>query len=170
MRISNPRTILFPTDHSKASQAALYYALALAQSNHARLVILHVVGTLGPEQVTYGEAVSQRQPDGYRQRLWEGFRRQLRFDLGDAELVLREGDPVKAIVLTAAEKNCGLIVMGKNERSGLERLLFRGTTEKVLGLAPCPVLVVPTSPTRGGYHLDNSTALVPRDALTRSAS
>jgi universal stress protein A len=149
MLTTHLQIILHPTDYSKESQNALQYAVALARFHHSRLLVLHVAETLGPEQITYGEAVSQKQPDGYRRRLWEEFRRQVQMpsDLGEVELLLEEGDPVEAIVRTAAERHCDLIIMASHERSGLNHLLFRGTVEKVLGQAPCPVLVVKASAT-----------------------
>jgi nucleotide-binding universal stress UspA family protein len=35
-----------------------------------------------------------------------------------------------------------MIVLGSHGRTGLKRLLLGSTAEKVIGLAPCPVLVV----------------------------
>ena len=35
-----------------------------------------------------------------------------------------------------------LIVMGSHGRTGIKRLLMGSVTEKVLGYAPCPVLVI----------------------------
>jgi nucleotide-binding universal stress UspA family protein len=144
MPLMDPETILHPTNYSDDSQAALRYAAALARLYAARLVVLQVADTPGPEKVTYGEIAAQRQPEGYRQRLWTEFRRRLRLasELEDAELVLREGDAVDAIVRTATEWGCGLIVMAGHERLGWESLLFRRTEEKVLAQAPCPVLIV----------------------------
>ncbi len=144
MPTTDLQIILHPTDYSQESQSAWHYAATLARTNRSRLLVLHVVDTLGPEQLTYGEAVSQKQPDGYQRRLWEEFRRQFQVppELGDVELLLEEGDPVAAIVRTAAARKCDLIVMASRERTGLNHLLFRGTVEKVVGQAPCPVLVV----------------------------
>jgi nucleotide-binding universal stress UspA family protein len=157
------QAILHPTDYTEDSQAALSYAAKLALSHQARLVILHVVDTLGPERVTYGEAVSQPQPEGYRRRLWGEFhsRVPLPSDLEDVELVLREGDPVEAIVNTAREQGCDLIVMASHEHSGFEHWLFRGTTEKLLQRARCPVLVVRPSGTPEQPVLEFDTNLHP---------
>jgi hypothetical protein len=52
------------------------------------LVILHVAGTLGPENLTYGEAASQPQPEGYQQRLWEDFQRRVPLPPGLEEVEL----------------------------------------------------------------------------------
>src|SRR6516165_9500163 len=109
------RAILHPTDFSELSQAALSYAAALAHDHGARLVILHAVETLGPENVTYGEAESRRQPDAYRQRLWDDLHKVKppRSDVA-VEYVLSEEDPARAIIQTAAERGCDLIVLGSH--------------------------------------------------------
>ncbi len=137
------RSILHPTDYSELSEAALRYATALAHDHGARLIILHVVHTLGPENVTYGEMVSQRQPEGYRQRLWDELH-QVRPPDPDvrAEYLLSEEGPVEAITRTAAERNCDLIVLGSHGRRGLRRLLEGSVAELVVRRAGCPVLVV----------------------------
>src|SRR5260370_30666197 len=109
------RTILCPTDLVDPSQRALKYAADLAHDYGARLIVLHAVETLGPENVTYGEAVSQPQPDSYRQRLWNDLHQIRAPDPGvTMEYVLSEEDPVVAILQTAAESDCDLIVMGRH--------------------------------------------------------
>ena len=42
----------------------------------------------------------------------------------------------------AGEWQAGLIVMGSHGRTGHKRLLMGSVTERVVGQAPCPVLVV----------------------------
>jgi nucleotide-binding universal stress UspA family protein len=137
------KTILCPTDFAGPSGVALDYAATLARDHHARLVIFHAVETLGPENVTYGEAVSQPQPASYRKRLWDDLHRVRSPDPQvPVEYAMAEGDPAAAIVRVAAEKNCDLIVMGTQGRSGLRRLLEGSVAEHVVRWAHCPVLVV----------------------------
>jgi nucleotide-binding universal stress UspA family protein len=158
------RAILHPTDFSEISQTALSYAAALAHDHGARLVILHAVETLGPENVTYGEAESKRQPEAYRQRLWDDLH-QVKPPRPDVpvEYVLSEEDPVQAIIQTAAERGCDLIVLGSHGRSGLKRLLMGSVAEQVVRKASCPVLVVkegvppaPEPPEKGASCDSNS--------------
>jgi nucleotide-binding universal stress UspA family protein len=59
-----------------------------------------------------------------------------------AESQVRIGLPDEAIVATARERGADLIVMGSHGRSGLERLLVGSVSERVIGRAECPVLVV----------------------------
>lgn len=137
------RTILHPTDYSELSHLAFGYALEMARVHHARLIILHAVETLGPENVTYEEATSRLQPASYRQRLWD----ELHLDLPpgldvQVDCTLSEDDPVTAIVRTATERKCDLIVLGSHGRTGLKRLLEGSIAEEIMRASPCPVLVV----------------------------
>jgi nucleotide-binding universal stress UspA family protein len=54
------------------------------------------------------------------------------------------GDPAKIIGETAALEKVDAIVMTTHGRSGVSRWLFGSITNKVLSIAPCPVLVVPS--------------------------
>jgi len=107
---------------------------------------LHAVETLGPENVTYGEAVSQPQPASYQERLWRDLRQiQIPEPAVPVEYLLSEDDPVTAILRTAAERDCDLIVIGSHGRHGLGRLFGASTAEQVIRGATCPVLVVKPS-------------------------
>ena len=53
------------------------------------------------------------------------------------------GDAAQAIVMAARHLKVDAIVMSTHGRSGLSRWLFGSVTNKVLSIAPCPVLVVP---------------------------
>jgi nucleotide-binding universal stress UspA family protein len=135
--------ILCPTDFSESSRAALEIAAALARDHGAELLILHAVETLGPENLTYREAVSHLQPNAYRRGLLEDLRR-LKPSGGDlkVEYLLLEDDPVQAILKAASERCCDLIVMGTHGRTGIQRLLMGSVAEQVVRRAACPVLVV----------------------------
>jgi universal stress protein A len=144
-----PRIILHPTDYSDTSASALGIAGDLARLHQATLLVLHVAETLGPENVTYGEAVSQLEPAGYRQRLEEDLRRQVPPPAGvSVQYLLAGGDPAGEIDRVAREHHCDLIVMGSHGRTGLSRLLTGSIAEQVIRTASCPVLVVKL-PARG---------------------
>jgi nucleotide-binding universal stress UspA family protein len=52
------------------------------------------------------------------------------------------GVPYREIVREARECGAGLIVIGTHGRTGVERVIFGSTAEKVVRMAPCPVLSV----------------------------
>ncbi len=59
-----------------------------------------------------------------------------------AEGIILEGAAYAAIADLAQEYQANLIVMGSHGKTGLSRLLMGRVTERVIGYAPCPVLVV----------------------------
>jgi nucleotide-binding universal stress UspA family protein len=59
-----------------------------------------------------------------------------------AESRLLSGKPHEQILDTAKASGCDLIVVGRHGETNLIRTPFGGTTQKVIGLAETPVLVV----------------------------
>lgn len=55
---------------------------------------------------------------------------------------IEEGDASQKILELAEEERCDVIVMGAKKKSWTRRLFGDNTVEKVIRLAPCPVLVV----------------------------
>lgn len=130
--------ILHPTDLSDTSLYAFRVATELAREQKARVVILHVVETLGPENVTYGEVAAALQPQEYRQRLLEALAQRFATPVPGVEVepLLVEGDPADEIVRIASERRCDLIVMGTHARTGLRRLFTGSVAEAVARQAP----------------------------------
>ncbi|MEO5342165.1 MAG: universal stress protein [Gammaproteobacteria bacterium SHHR-1] len=54
----------------------------------------------------------------------------------------RIGSPDAEILACAQERGADLIVMGSHGRTGLDRLLVGSVSERVIGQAQCPVLIV----------------------------
>ncbi len=54
--------------------------------------------------------------------------------------LLAEGEPAEAIQRVAGEQRCDLIVMATHGESSFLHLVLGSTTERVIRLAPCPVL------------------------------
>lgn len=58
------------------------------------------------------------------------------------EALTLKGTPYEVIVETVEQKNAGVIIVGSHGRTGIEKLLIVSITERVIGHASCPVLVV----------------------------
>jgi nucleotide-binding universal stress UspA family protein len=58
------------------------------------------------------------------------------------DIDVRVGRPEEAIVESAKDHGADLIIMGSHGKTGLERLLVGSVSERVIGSAECPVLVV----------------------------
>jgi nucleotide-binding universal stress UspA family protein len=142
--------ILVPVDFSGYAEQALEYASGLARKLPARLTLLHVLqmmpmgvadGTALPySYIQELEAEVQQRMETYRQRIQEA-------GLQGAILVV-SGAPFQSIVDTARDQHVDLIVMGTQGRTGLAHLFLGSVAEKVVRLAPCPVLVTRGSAAR----------------------
>jgi nucleotide-binding universal stress UspA family protein len=53
-----------------------------------------------------------------------------------------QGAPAEKIIETAKKEGIDLIIMGTHGRKGLERAIFGSVCDKVVRMAPCPVLTV----------------------------
>ncbi len=58
------------------------------------------------------------------------------------ESFVGEAESWEAIINLSKDQSIDVIVMGSHGRTGLRRLLMGSVTEKVIGHASCPVLVV----------------------------
>jgi len=143
--MSRFRKILVPIDFSDHSSAALDLALDLARSYGATLHLLHCYpidpGAISP----YGIVI----PEGFDRDVREAAGRELArwADKAAAANVAVEQHlssmfPAEVIARTAEEIGADLIVMGTRGLSGLKHVLLGSIAERVLRLAPCPVMTV----------------------------
>jgi nucleotide-binding universal stress UspA family protein len=134
------QTVVVATDGSRHSTAAAAKAVDFAVSYGGRIVALAAVDL--PEEVY---AVAPEAVEKFVEKAREHARTVTALaghrGVACAEAV-REGDAAEAIVAVAREEGAGVIVVGSHGRTGLARLLMGSVTEKVIGHAPCPVLVV----------------------------
>ena len=133
------KTIVFPTDFSTASDAALPHAEALAKSSNARLLIVHVEEpplAYGGGELYYGL------PEPSSERILKMLE-----DVRPKDPAvpfthrLTMGDPAGEIVRIAGDEGAEMIVLGTHGRTGMTRLLMGSVAEAIVRRAPCPVLV-----------------------------
>ena len=136
--------VLVPLDFSTYAEQALDYAIALAQKLQARVTLLHVIQPPAVVKVEGGiwpsstflqdlEAAVTRDMEGYLARVTAA---------GLAgEIAVVHGVPFQEILDTAKARQVDLIIMGTHGRTGLSHVLLGSVAEKVVRLAPCPVLV-----------------------------
>jgi nucleotide-binding universal stress UspA family protein len=133
-------TVLVATDGSPHSLAAAGKAVDFAASYGGRVVALSVVDV--PDEF-YAEAPAAVDKLIEKARGHVAAVAALAKSAGVACIeAVREGAAAATIVQLTKEEAAGVIVMGSHGRTGLSRLLMGSVTEKVIGHAPCPVLVV----------------------------
>ncbi len=128
--------ILFPTDFSEASRAALPYALRLAEESQARLVLLHLiplVPVVDREAVKAAAIAKMKALIPADAAPWCTPEFDVRFEF-----------PAEAIVTAAKRHNADMIVMGV-QHNGHARAVSHlpwATATEVVANATCPVLTV----------------------------
>ena len=136
---------LVPLDFSEEANRALDYAITLAGKLGARLTLLHVIQALPLGSVDMGVTL----PVAYVEDLEAEIRRTMASSLErvtaaglEGDMVIVHGVPFHEILETAKTQQVDLIVMSTHGRTGLQHVLLGSVAEKVVRLAPCPVLVV----------------------------
>ena len=135
---------LVPIDFSEYANQALDYAINLAGKLAARLTLLHVIQSIPLGGVDMGvtlpytyvqdlEAESMQSMESYLARVTAAGL--------EGEIVVVHGIPFHEIVDTAKTRQVHLIIMGTHGRTSLQHVLVGSVAEKVVRLAPCPVLV-----------------------------
>ena len=161
------RNLLVPTDFSEPANHALHYAIEEAVAHRAKVTLLHVhpsdagtdvyyvsglpasgigagfdviaggrLGTApGPEPTVVRRDLSEETLTRLHDLVPEAFR-------ATWDVAIGVGRPADTIVRLARERNADLIVMATHGRTGLEHVVLGSVAEKVVRLAPCPVLTV----------------------------
>jgi nucleotide-binding universal stress UspA family protein len=134
--------ILLSTDGSEYSEGAIREAIKLAKKCSSRLSVISVIET-NPELETLAPQVVEKAERAAREHL-EAVKARAKKEGVDCEIVIHEGeDSYKYIVDEAVKSKSTMIVMGRRGRTGLKRLMMGSVTARVIGYAPCTVLVVP---------------------------
>jgi nucleotide-binding universal stress UspA family protein len=140
------KKILFPTDFSEYSQHALRYAAALAESFKAKLYVMHAcehpfVGA-GMEAYHFSVPEFSAEVQEQEKKTLEQITEELRAQKIDAESLFVIGKAYLEIVKCAKELEVDVITLATHGHKGISHFVFGSTAEKVVRLAPCPVLTV----------------------------
>ena len=138
-------SILCPIDFSDASAGALRYAAAVTAHFSARLIVLTVEDPLLTEAVDLGTGVGWK-PDDTKQELAQFTANVFGAappPTGTIEYDVAVGRPAPEILRVARERGCELVVISTHGLTGVRKLFFGSTTERVLRETSQPVLVTP---------------------------
>ncbi len=141
------KSLLVAADGSRFSDAAAVEAVGIAKRCGAKLTVISVVPSeaISPFDIVHSEMQRGLIRDSERaaaERNVKNIKDLAEKEGIGVEALIREGRPYEAIIDTAAERKIDLVLVGSHGRTGLEKLLMGSVTERVVGLAPCAVLVV----------------------------
>lgn len=142
----NIKKVLFPMDFSENSKYAFDYALDFSKKFGARLYLLHVIHELIDTTGFYVPNISldslQADLEKGAKEMMDRFCAERMADFKEYESINVIGLPHIEILQVAKDKGIDMIIMGTHGRTGIDRVLFGSTAEKVVKKAPCPVLTV----------------------------
>ncbi|HEX7286039.1 MAG TPA: universal stress protein [Candidatus Angelobacter sp.] len=135
------KRILYATDFSPASRAALPIVCALARRFGSEIYLENVSPPLpyvmaAPEAICVAESQSEREIRAEMNKLvqseeMEGLA---------ATLLVESGDPAEEILRAVHDHDIDVAVAGAHGRTGIMRLLMGSLAEELLRTLPCPVL------------------------------
>ena len=133
-------TIVVPTDMSDFSLRAMELAAKIAE-NREQIYIIHVMAVIEPIEPEAAWVVVDEpaRMEVTRKELGEFLARN---GYGDVKYEVLIGNAGTEITEHAKEIGAGLIVIPSHGRGPIKRLLLGSTTDRVVHLAHCPVLVL----------------------------
>ncbi len=142
---------LVATDGSEYSAGAVREALRMAKRCGARLRVVTVVSTDVEHEATLGQPLKEELGTAHA-HLAQVLDQANAAGVACETEVLQAGIPDEAIVHAAEQAKADLVIMGRRGRRGLARLMLGDITARVIGRAPCSVLVVPRAAEIHGRH------------------
>lgn len=134
----NAKKVVFPTDFSNTSKAAMEFAESLVRGQGGKLYIVHVEeppAAYGGGDLFYGL------PSATLEDIKRLLLSVVPSDTSVAfEHHLVHGSPADAIANFAESVNADLIVLGTHGRTGVSRMLMGSVAEAVVRHAKCPVV------------------------------
>ena len=150
------RHILIPTDGSELAERAVTHGLSLAKFVGAKVTVIIVIEQLGVSESAVTPVPASLQLWTFQEvgNYYEQMRKQAASVLDRAADAAKQAGvacdtiqvedvrPYEAIITTATDRGCDLIVMASHGRSGLSAVVLGSVTNKVLTHTKLPVLVV----------------------------
>lgn len=131
--------VIFPSDFTPQSLAAVPYAISVAHENHAALTLLHVIKKEGRDRSVPRDGLSIAEA---LHRLHDIVPEELE-SRTQAQALVDHGEPADCILETAKSQNADLIVLGVSGGGGLFAAThLENTAHRVISRSACPVLTV----------------------------
>lgn len=139
------RNILFATDFSEASEAALPYAAAISRRYDGQLHVAHILSPASyiaasePSIAVTIESLHEAASNDARRHMAT-----LAAHLKSLphHTYVREGEMWESLANIIRIREIDLLVIGTHGRTGVEKLVLGSKAEEILRQAPCPVLTV----------------------------
>lgn len=135
-------SILVAYDGSKFSEAALGQAIDMAKACKSKLYVMHVAD-LNVEYMAITPDLEDALEKAARKTLKKAENKVKKAGMQCEAIMGYDDQPHRSIVAEARKRKVSLIVVGTHGRTGLAKMLMGSVSERVIGHAPCTVMVVP---------------------------
>ena len=150
------KNILFTTDFTAASDAALPYVTALARWYGSRIVVVHCVE---PEPILNMPMEPMPQDTDFNWRTaqakMDDFLKSHPLEGTAHETLLLQGDLWDVIADVIRRQEIDLLVLGTHGREGIRKLVMGSAAEQIFRRATCPVLTVGPNAAHSSVHFEN---------------
>lgn len=140
--ITKGERILVAVDGSRYSDIIVDQAISMGRVCNSVIIAICVV-ELFAQTIARAPNLEEQLSEEARETLDEIKRKVESENIVCETLVRIDGHAHRAIVNEAKERNVDLIVMGTHGKARIKNVLMGSVTQKVIGNAPCPVMVVP---------------------------
>ncbi|MBS3652422.1 universal stress protein [Pseudaminobacter sp. 19-2017] len=134
--------ILITTDGSELAQRGVDHGLSLAKNLASKVTVLTVTEPYPLQSAATVESWTNAQKEHAAAALAKAGSAASNMGLNAELLQTTNSSPAEAIVETAKQLGCSLIVMASHGRRGVSRLLLGSQTAEVVHYSAIPVLVV----------------------------
>ena len=145
------RNILIATDGSDSASKAVDHGIMLAKKIGASIIIVTVWEIWSSDEIAFEVGRGIANPMQRIEEIATKFAEKIMAAAKTAAqgagvecetIQVRDRAPAEAIIATANEKGCDLIVLASHGRRGLNRLVLGSVTTEVLAYSKVPVLVL----------------------------
>jgi len=134
--------LLLATDGSKFSEGAIREALSLSRQCSSKLIALSVIKTNLEFEMTMPQVMEKEEEEAMKHlKLVKSMASKEGIDC--KTLTVHGEEPYQEIIDAASKNQADMIIMGRHGRTGLLKLMMGSVTARVIGHAPCNVLVIP---------------------------
>ncbi|MGD8980681.1 MAG: universal stress protein [Desulfobacterales bacterium] len=140
--ITRGERILVALDGSEYTDAIVDQAISMGRICNSVIYAISVIAFF-PESLAIAPQVEEEVAKKTREFL-EIVKKKIEKENLTCETIVRlDAQPSLPIVEEAKNRGVDLIIMGTRGTTGLKRIFLGSVAQKVIGYAPCPVMVVP---------------------------
>ncbi len=163
------KKILVPTDFSSGSMDAIHYAIEIALTQNADIILFHsIIPVYSGDTSTYAINFMEEYYDYKKKELDKLVEKIYRTNPAYRKIKIKAvsnlGFTAENIILTAKSNKVDLIVMGTKGATGFKGLMIGSTAGGVVSRSTIPVLVIPA---KAKYHKLKSPFVFATDFTTQ---